>query len=231
MIVAHRGAPAHAPENTLGSYRAAMAAGAVIAETDVHMTGDGHVVVIHDATTDRTTGVAGRVAAMSWEQLTALDAGQGERLPELGELLDLLRGNMQLCLELKAGVGLVPAVVERIDARGMRGDIIIFTFDPVLFAEARAAMPDVPALYLTRPFGETYTVQNVADAVALSASAIGFSHRFLPREIVDAAHVAGLPVFTWTVNTPEDALRMREWGVDGIITDDPAMVRATLSPR
>ncbi len=239
LVIAHRGASKVAPENTLAAYRLALELGATAVETDVHTTLDGEVLVIHDPTTERTTGVNSVVGETTAADLRALDAGSwkspayvGERFPLLGEVLDLVRGRAVLCLELKAGEALVPRSVALIDARSMRASIVVFSFDTALLAESKAAMPDVPALLLTTPEGEppVYTVAAVEAARALGVDAVGFSHRHLPREVVDEAHRQGFPVFTWTVNTPEDARRLRDWGVDGLITDDPAMVVAALAP-
>lgn len=236
-VVAHRGASEVAPENTLAAYREALARGALAAETDVHLSADGHVVVIHDATLRRTTGAEGAVAETEWEAIRALDAGSwfgdafaGEPVPELGELLDLVRGRMVLCVEIKAGTGIVEAVRRHVDARGMRPEVIVFSFDARAVREAKATMPDVPAVFLARPAGEppTYGTAAVDAARATGADAVGFAHRFLGAEAVDAAHAAGLPVFTWTVNAAEDLDRVRALGVDVVISDAPDRVTALL---
>lgn len=238
LVIAHRGASREAPENTMAAYRLALELGATAVETDVHTTLDGEVLVIHDPTTERTTGVPRVVAETTAAELRTLDGGSwkgaayaGERLPLLGELLDLVRGRAVLCLELKSGKELVPRVVELIDQRAMRGDIVLFSFDAALLSEGKAAMPDVPALLLAKPSGQppSYGPAHVEEAVALGADLVGFAHRALPREAVEEAHRRGLPVFSWTVNTPDDARRLRDWGVDGLITDDPAMVVAALA--
>jgi glycerophosphoryl diester phosphodiesterase len=238
VVVAHRGGATHAPENTLAAYRAAIAGGATLAETDIHMSADGVPVVIHDPTTDRTTGVSGRVAERTWAELAPLDAGRwfapefaGESLPTLGALLDVTHDTLVLCIEIKEGVGLVEAVAREVDARGMRGQVIVFSFDPAALAGIRSAMPDVPTLLLAShtPTPPRYDRDAVlSTAAAVGAAAVGFSHKLVTAELVEAAHTAGLPVFTWTVNLPEDVARVRALGVDGIISDAPAEVAAWL---
>lgn len=232
-VVAHRGASAYAPENTLASYREALARGAVAAETDVHLSLDRHVVVMHDPTPARTTGAPGAIAELPWDALRGLDAGAwfdgafaGEPVPELGELLDLTRGRLVLCIEIKAGDGIVEAVRERVDARGMRGDVVVFSFDAAAVTGAKAAMPDVPAVWLARRPGQgaPYAPAVVDEARALGVDAVGFDHRALSAEVVAAAHAAGLPVFTWTVNAEADARRVATMGVDVLIGDAPDRV-------
>lgn len=234
-VVAHRGASVDAPENTLAAYREAIQQGAKIAETDVHLSADGRVVVIHDANTLRTTGSDALVIDSPWASLRELDAGgwfspafSGERLPELGELLDLTRGKMVLIVEIKAGARVVEPVRALIDARGMRPEVIIFSFDPAAVAESRRVMPDVPAVFLLTPSGERYAEVDVATAAATGANAVGFSHRHLDKPIFDAAHSAGLPVFVWTIDDPARAMEIRDWGADAIITNRPAVIAAAL---
>lgn len=237
LVVAHRGASAFAPENTLASYREALARGALAAETDVHLSADGRVVVMHDPTVERTTGVPGAVAEMTWDALRALDAGAwfgsafaGEPVPELGEVLDLVRGRMVLCVEIKAGAGVVEAVRAEVDARAMRPDVVVFSFDPAAVAAAKAAMPDVPAVLLIRR-QDTPGVDDavLAQARALRADAVGFDHRALTPSLVEVAHAAGLPVFSWVVNDAADLERVVAWGVDVVISDAPDRVAGWLA--
>ncbi len=238
IVVAHRGGAAHAPENTLVAYRQAMAAGARVAELDIHMSADGVPVVIHDATTLRTTGVDALVGAMKWSDLAGLDAGAwfgpqfaGERLPTLGEVLDLTHGKLTVCIEIKAGVGVVEAVTREVDARGMRNHVVVFSFDAEALLGIKAAMPEVATLLLSSHAGTPpgYGPETVTRAVELGVSAIGYSHRLVTPELVRAAHEAGLPVFVWTVNQPEAAEAMRALGVDGLITDAPAEAEGWLA--
>ncbi len=245
-VVAHRGASAYAPENTLAAYREAMARGAVAAETDVHVAATGEVVVSHDENTLRTTGVNRVIADTPWDELRALDAGRwfgeafaGERLPELPELLALIKGRMILCLELKAGVGLVERSVAAIDAAGQRPEIVIFSFDAAMVAEARQRMPDVPAVHLLVPLapdlpsGERapYAPGDIEPARASGATAVGFSFKYLSPEVVEAAHALGFPVFAWTVNDEADAVRVRDLGVDVIISNRPDAIERALRPE
>lgn len=238
-VVAHRGASAYAPENTLASYREAIARGATAAETDVHLSADRQVVVMHDPTAQRTTGYAGKLADLPWEVLRGLDAGSwygasfgSERVPELGDLLDLTRGRLVLCVEIKEGAGIVEAVRDRVDARAMRPEVVIFSFDAAAVTAAKAQMPDVPAVWLAARArdGSPYGVDVVEQARSLGVEAVGFDHRQLGAEVVTAAHAAGLVVFSWTVNTQADAARLVGYGADVLIGDAPDQLAAWVRP-
>ena len=100
-IMGHRGAKAYEPENTLRSVRKALDLGVQAVEIDIHLSRDGRLIVIHDATVDRTTNGKGRVSDLSWEELRRLDAGLGEPLPGLEEVVALVRGRAHLFIELK----------------------------------------------------------------------------------------------------------------------------------
>lgn len=245
-VVAHRGASAYAPENTLAAYREALARGAIAVETDVHVAATGEVVVSHDANTLRTTGVDRVIADTPWSELRGLDAGRwfgeafaNEPLPLLPELLALLKGRAVLCLELKAGLGLVERSVSAIDAAGQRDEIVIFAFDAGMVAEARARLPGVPAVHLLVPLapdlpsGEhaPYAPGDIEPARASGATAVGFAFKYLSAEVVQAAHALGLPVFAWTVNDEASARRARDLGADVIISNRPDAIEAALRPR
>jgi len=233
LVVAHRGASGQAPENTLAAYRLALAQGARAAETDVFLTADGHVVALHDRTLDRTTDGTGAVADHTLAQLRSLDAGSwfdpgfaGEGVPTLGELLDLTRDAAVLCVEIKAGDGIVAAIAEQLDARAMRDQVVIFSFDADAVGQAGVVLPDVPSLLLASRSGSPriYDPGVIDQALLLAADALGFNHQALTQSLVDGAHAAGLAVFTYTVNKQADLMRVRELGVDGVITDWPERV-------
>jgi len=101
QIIGHRGARGLEPENTMRSFRKALELGVDYIECDVHMTKDGHIVLMHDHTVDRTTNASGPVNSFTFDEIRKLDAGEGEIIPTLGELLDLARGKVKLHIELK----------------------------------------------------------------------------------------------------------------------------------
>lgn len=231
LVVAHRGASGHAPENTMAAFRLAIEMGAPAVECDVHLTADNHLVVIHDATVDRTTSGSGPVAALMLAELQALDAGewfsprfQGERLPTFEETLALCRGRARLFVELKAGGGtaLAEAAVKALQNTPAEG-VAVISFDAALIQAVSKARPDVPcgllrnrlALRLKRP------AQVALEARAAGATLLGPEAAGLRALLVSAAHQAGLGVSVWTVDDPEAMRRLADTGVDAITTNFP----------
>ena len=243
VVIAHRGASADAPENTLSAYQEAIRQGSVAAETDVHLTSDQRVVVMHDKTLDRTTGGTGKVADTSLAAIAALDAGEwfstefaGEPVPTLQALVGAMRDKAVLCIEIKAaprdgGERIAERIAEILDASGGRDQAIIFSFYPQQIAASKAAMPDVPALFLVRPKrGEVpYSTGTITMARSIGADLIGIDHRRTTREFVAQAQMAGFPVFVYTVDAPKRIEAMLRAGVDGIITNAPAATATTLT--
>lgn len=237
VVVAHRGASGQAPENTLAAYERAVALGAVAAETDVFLTADRAIVALHDPTLDRTTSGAGPVAAQELAAIQALDAGSwfdpafaDQRVPTLGQVLDRTIGRLVLCVEIKAGDGIVSAVRDVLDQAGARDQVVIFSFDADAIGEAGVVLPDVPSLLLATRQGlpRAYDPGVIDQALLLGADGVGFNHGSLTAELVAAAHGAGLPVFVYTVNTAPELARVLALGVDGVITDWPDRVRGWL---
>jgi glycerophosphoryl diester phosphodiesterase len=156
LVVAHRGASAEGPENTLAAFRLALEQGAPAVECDVHLSADGFPVVIHDETVDRTTNGKGAVAALTRAALRRLDAGSwrgnrfaGEPIPTLEETLDLCAGRARLFIELKAGraqeerVRLVDVTLEAV-AGAPRTEVAVISFDPEVVALVARRRPDLP---------------------------------------------------------------------------------------
>ena len=216
MVVGHRGAAGLYPENTLGGFVKAVELGVDAVECDVRLTRDGHPVILHDARVDRTTDGRGAVAEMTLAEVRRLDAGQGERIPTLDEVLDLVRGRTRILVELKVPQAW-PLVVAALRARDMLEDAIVTCSDPAPLREVRAHDPAVcTGLIFDRP---------PADAVgrARDAGVQGFSVRFthVSRELLDAAHAAGLVVRAWCPDTEEDLRSTLAFPVDGIATNRP----------
>jgi glycerophosphoryl diester phosphodiesterase len=231
-VVAHRGASAGAPENTLAAYRAALARGAAAAECDVRLSADGAVIVIHDPTLDRTTDGTGPVAARTLAELRALDAGRwkspvfaGERIPELGEVLDLVHGRMTLFVDLKDGRDLEARVARVV---GARTGVVATAFDPERLVRIRNLLPQVSTMLLVRRRPDDTPESLVEVATAAHAALLGVERDGVDGRLIEAAHGSGLDVFAWTVNDPREARRLAALGVDGIITDRPDAIAAAL---
>lgn len=230
--IAHRGDSAHAPENTLAAVRSALALEPPPAwiEVDVHRSADGELVVIHDATLDRTTRAQGAVAETPWSELAAVDAGfpegfgdafRDEPLPRLADVLDAVRGTgTGVMIEVKArGAGGPAAALVR--ARGEEGRHVLASFHADVVVDASLAAPDLPTLFLVGEPG----LEHVELARRIGASILGVGHESTTSTLVDLAHREGLAVWAWTVDDEARARGLRRLGVDGVISNDLPRVR------
>jgi glycerophosphoryl diester phosphodiesterase len=237
-VYAHRGARDVAPENTLAAFRAALQAGADGIECDITRCATGEIVVIHDDTLERTTNGSGEVSATSFSVLRSLDAGgwfadsfAGEPIPILAEVLALAKNTVQLNIEIKGmdavDDGLEVEVAAMLRQRAMQDAVIISSFNPWALKRMRQATDNVRCALL-------YTRASPVDSAPewtlslLPIQAFHPEYKMVDRDYVDWAHQQGYHVNVWTVNEPADMLEMLRLGVDGIITDHPALLRRLL---
>ncbi len=209
LILGHRGAPAEAPENTLRAVERALVVGADGVEADVERCADGRLVLIHDGTVDRTTNGTGRVAQFPWSALTALDAGEGERIPALEELLALAATRAAagappfLNLELKMpGVG--PDTLDALARAGYRGPLALSSFDYPTLEETRRRDATVELWLLSAPWEDDLPTR----ARAIGASCLALGHRALADEVIARVADAGLGLVAWTVDAPDELRRL-----------------------
>jgi glycerophosphoryl diester phosphodiesterase len=221
-IVAHRGASADAPENTVEAFDLALEQGADVLEIDLQMTADRRLVALHDPTLERTHGDPRAVG-----ELTVGDL----EVARLGALLSAYAGRARFLLDLKEprppmerrllrairnADAQAAVTVQSFDMRSLRR---IRRLDPAIAVAALADdMPARPVKWLDR-------------AQALGAVAVGLPRAGITRRLVRAAHERGLRIRAYTVNGPAEARRFARWGVDGLITDRPAAIRAALADR
>ncbi|MFB7798299.1 glycerophosphodiester phosphodiesterase [Isoptericola sp. NPDC056134] len=242
-VVAHRGASADAPQNTLAAIDLAGEVGAAMVEIDVHLSADGVPVVIHDGTVDATTDGTGEVRSRTRDELQGLDAGSwfgpefaGQRIPTLAEVLDVVArhpGLGVLC-EYKGrwSADDVAVTMRVLDDPGMDGRLIVQGFDPETVAALRDVAPQVPRSLLVEHPREGLP----ALLAALHAAAVSPGVALIADDpdLVPTAHAAGLRVFGWTANDEPAWRTLVDAGVDGIITDRPAALRdwlgSTASP-
>jgi glycerophosphoryl diester phosphodiesterase len=231
IVTAHRGFSGEYPENTLASFRAAIAAGADMVELDVHLTRDSELVVIHDDTLERTTDGKGNVADKTLAELKALDAGfrfnlrfAGERIPTLTEVLDLTRGRIRVNIELKKGKNfpytmeeLADRTLAAVEKAKMTDQVLFSSFDPTAVDRIRETAPQLPIAVITQ---KPWTTPEEAGEGKLYP-AINSSFKNLTEKNIRLAHAAGLQVHAWTVNAPADMEKVISLGVDGIITNHP----------
>ena len=223
LIIGHRGAAGLKPENTLASFRAAVALGVHGVELDVQRV-QGELAVIHDAALERTTNGLGAVERQSFAALRRLDAGQGQRVPTLAEVLAAVPEHVLVNVELK-GPGTAALVADALS--NLARPLLVSSFDPARLAEFRRRCPQVPVA----PLVGTWTCAAPEAAAALGAWGV-----HLPLRAVKAARIAalkrrGLRCVVYTVNNRRRAARLRSLGVDGVFTDYPNRLRELAPAR
>lgn len=223
-IYAHRGASIEFPENTLAAFRRALELNVEGIELDVHLSADGHAVVIHDETVDRTTDGSGAVAEMTLEQLKALDAGGGEPVPTLGEVLDLVGDALHVDIEIKAKEA-GDAVLNELEGRNTRWLISSFKWDVLQYVRSRDAEAEL------WPLTVGASDEAIAVAKEIGAPALAIYHMGIDEDIVRHLREQGLGFWVWTVNDPSEAIRFADMGAIGICTDDPAAVQKAFAAR
>jgi glycerophosphoryl diester phosphodiesterase len=229
QVIAHRGASAYRPENTLPAYELAVAQAADMIEVDLHCTRDGAVVIAHDAALERIGG-HGEIGAATLAEVRSLDAGAGARVPTLDELLDGFGHRIALNLELKQGSrgaypGLPALAVAGVRARGLGTRTLFSSFyDPVL-DELRRLDPEARiALLLSRRSALGW----VERAHALGAEAVNPELPLVDEAFVERAHREGLAVYVFTVDPLDQMQRLLALGVDGLFTNVPDRMRDLL---
>lgn len=215
-MVAHRGASAYEPENTLRAFRRAVELGVDYVEGDVRLTADWHAVVIHDETVDRTTNGRGRVREMSLAELRRLDAGKGERIPTLQEVIEVVREKAGFVVEVKEPEA-VSVVVRLVEENRLEGGTIISSF----YHGAVKAVKELNSRIKTGVIIASQPVNPARLALDADADSIFCKWKYVNSKMVEEAHDNGLKVFSWTVDDAEAIMAQAALGVDGIVTNRP----------
>jgi len=256
-VLAHRGGKGLWPENTLEAFRNAWAMGADVLEMDVHGTRDGAIVVIHDATVDRTTDGSGAVKEMTLAQVQALDAGyrftldngqtypyrgKGVRIPTLEEVFDALP-DARFNIEIKSNdPPIVDTLAGLIERKGVQDQVVVGSFSHETVQAFRRRMHGVPTFGSESEIRSFWIYQMlrvpriwrpVADTlqVPLTYKVSGRRVAVLTSRFVRSAHSLGVRVDAWTINDPDEMARLLDMNVDGIITDYPDRLLDLLQAR
>ena len=218
MIIGHRGAAALEPENTLLSIKRAIDIGVDAVEIDVHLSKDRELVVIHDATVDRTTDGTGPVSSYTVQEIKRLDAGKGEAISTLQEVIDLIDKRVMLIIELKEK-GAERSVVDLIIRNNLfdKAYVISFWHRLVKTAKEMDSRTKTGVLLVGSPVDACIATQASADALVMKYS-------FVDREFVKIAHKKGLRVFIWNIDDQDLLKPYVDMGVDAIGSNDPRVL-------
>ena len=231
--IAHRGASAYEPENTLRAFVRAIEMGATMLELDVHLSLDGALVVIHDPDLSRTTNGRGLVSELPLSEIQRLDAGLGEHIPTLEEVIEQVRGRAQLYIELK-GQQTPAAVVDCLRRTAFMGQAIAGSFFPWLPQRVKFLEPAIRTSVL---IGTRDREANFIDwALAVGADfvhpcwerAAAAPHELLTPELVASIHGRGLGIVVWHEERPEELRELVKLDVQGICTNTPDVLSGIL---
>ena len=222
VVSAHRGASAYEPDNTLRSFKRAIDMGAQMIELDVHLCKTGQIVVIHDAFIGKP---AKAIKDLTWDELQKYDVGKGEKIPLLSHVFDLVDKRAIINIELKAPNTAKP-VAELIaqyikTKKWSSNNFLITSFDHYWVREFHRYAPKVPTgvLFECNPIGYAQI------ATRANAQYAVMYYEWLTKEFVHDAHARGIKVFVYTVNDKALAQKLRNFNIDGIISNYPDILR------
>ena len=238
-IFAHRGSSAYAPENTLAAFNLAVRQNADAIEFDAKLSADGHVVVIHDQTVDRTTDGQGKVSEMNLVDLKQLDAGSkfdtsfaGEQIPTLEEVFESVLGKIFINIELTNYASLRNDLPEKavkiVRSFNAENQVLFSSFNPIALRKIRKIMPSAPLGLLAFPgFAGTWARSRLGRWVPYQA--LQPEVKDVTNDLIQEQHYNGRKVNTYTVNDSDQMLDLFKMGIDGIFTDDPPLAQQTLA--
>ncbi|RJQ44935.1 MAG: glycerophosphodiester phosphodiesterase [Nitrospiraceae bacterium] len=244
-IIAHRGASYDAPENTLAAFALAWQQGADGIEGDFHLSKDGKIICIHDATTGRTAGFDMEVAKSPSDRLRTLDVGKwkdkkwtGERIPLIEEVFSTIPDGKKIFIEIKCGEDIIIPLRKAADKSGLKpGQIVIISFSERVIAESKNHMPRIKALWLTDIRKEQETDRSNPSieqilSVLRNTHADGISvgaHAVIEKAFVSALRKEKKEFHVWNVNETKTAQQFLEFGADSMTTDRPRWLRNILT--
>jgi glycerophosphoryl diester phosphodiesterase len=241
LVIAHRGSSAHAPENTLAAFQLAAEQGADAIELDVDLTRDGQAIIMHDATIDRTTNGQGRVADLTLEEIWRVDAGtwksaafKGERVPLLVEVFAAVGQRVLINVEVKStslrSNGVEAKVAALVQQHDLFERVIISSFNPLALRRIKRIAPRLACGLLYAPDLPIYLRRAWLAPLIPHLEARHLHHSQVRQALVTKWHARGQRVNVWTVNDAATLRAMTQVEVDGIIGDDPLLMRKLLDP-
>jgi Glycerophosphoryl diester phosphodiesterase len=230
-ITSHRGFSRGVPENTLPAIEKAIEEKADYVEMDVRQTKDRKLVLLHDENVRRTTGINKNIGNMTYDEVILLDAGKwvseeyaGTRIPTLEEALETCKGKINMNLDLKEdrnAVGLEESVVGFINQYEMENQCVITSTSRTILENVKKLNPNIRTGYITYQIQRSDFKNSTIDFFSINSC-------FASENLLQSVHEEGKEVLVWTVNTKSELERMKNLGVDNIITDDPSYAKEVL---
>ena len=216
--VAHRGASAELPENTLPAFARAIELGADVIEADVRLTKDGVALILHDAALDRTTSGSGPLVALTATQAQTLDAGGGACIPSLTEVLEAARGHVRVNLDIKELEAVKPAA-QAVTALDMVGSVSFISFLPEVWEALEDVNPGCPVIHLVDSAAGLASMAMGDVGTQSHMAGVGVPAAIVTEGLVERMHRHGQGVFAWTVDDDAEMRRLIALGVNGIVTN------------
>jgi len=235
MVIGHRGARGYAPENTVPSFEKGIECKANMIEFDVRLTRDSHIVIMHDATVDRTTNGTGLVSQLTLKEIKKLDVGawfspkfKGTKVPTLEEAIASIKGKAKLDIEIKKDSYSNEAIEEKLVGEVLKNNIlddtVVSSFDLSSLERIKEIEPHLGVGFL---FSQDYDFrQGLKEILRIGGEAIHPGYLHLTAHLVSEAHSRGILVRAWNPNDKEQMGKLIEIGVDGIGTDFPDILRS-----
>lgn len=238
LIIAHRGACAYAPENTMAAFQKAVGFGADGIEFDVKLSQDGELVIIHDQTVDRTTNGTGKVKDLTKDELRQLDAGssfspdfKNEKIPLLRDVLENFSDKLLINIELTnystISDGLAHKTALLVKELGVQKSVFFSSFHPLNLLTTKKILPEVPVALLAVP-GNTGWLMRSNLFRWVSPHIIHPYYKDIDKNYIDRQHQKNRKVNIWTLNNKDEMQRFVSANVDGIITDDPILAKEVI---
>jgi glycerophosphoryl diester phosphodiesterase len=241
--LAHRGFSGLYPENTLLSFQKAIDEGVEFLEMDLHLTRDRKVIVMHDESFERTTNGKGWVWDVDLKDTRKFDAGQGQHLPTLLEVIELVRpSKVRLCLELKfepftrdplrsepEALETTAEVIKILRQKNFVDRVVVTSFSSNVLKRAKKLEPRLPTVLDPSPQDGTLSAKEVMDQVIPCANVVAYYYPHIDKRLMDEARLAGIHVWAWDPDEPEEFLRLINLGIQGIMTNRPDILNKVLA--
>jgi len=237
MIIAHRGASHDAPENTIASVNLAWERKADAVEVDVHLSKDKRIMVIHDEDTKRTSDDKMVIRESRSSDLRSLDASngmdqfRGEKIPFLEEVMATVPEGKVIFIEVKTDTVIIPYLVKVLASSPDKSRLVVISFNFDVCAMMKKEIPAIPVFWLHYTLSGSYKSKWIDKASDAGLDGLNFRYKGISKEYVEAVHRSGMKMFAWTVDDPEDAARLIEFGIDGITSNRPAWLREQLNEQ